>query len=362
MKKIKVLHVIEALGGGVYSYFTDLSSSFGNDASFETIISYSDKRKEIIPEKIASDFHKNMKLVRLPMKKEISPIFDLLAIIKLIRLISHTKPQVVHLHSSKAGVIGRIAHFLSGSKSKLFYTPHGYSFLRQDISKTKRNIYKFIEVSMSQLFGGNTIACGDTELIFAKEIDNAKLIRNGINISDIRSHKYKVINTKLTIGILGRITFARNPKMFNEIALRYPNINFIWIGDGELRHILNAQNIEITGWFNERTEGLNHLNKLDIYIQTSLWEGLPISILEAMALEKPVLATNVIGNKDIVVHGVTGYLFNTIEQLDGYLDYLKDENKRNKLGLMGYDRIKKLFDCHKNFEDLKKIYNSNLFQ
>ena len=62
MKKIKVLHVIEALGGGVYSYFTDLTHSLGNDSRVETVVVYNDKRSEIIPEKIPKDFHKNVKL------------------------------------------------------------------------------------------------------------------------------------------------------------------------------------------------------------------------------------------------------------------------------------------------------------
>jgi glycosyltransferase involved in cell wall biosynthesis len=130
---------------------------------------------------------------------------------------------------------------------------------------------------------------------------------------------------RLTIGIVGRITSARNPVLFNEIALRHSNLNFVWIGDGELQPLLNAPNIKITGWFLDREDALTALNTIDIYIQTSLWEGLPIAVLEAMAMQKPVLATNIIGNKDVVVHNETGFLFDEIAELDNYIEILKDE-------------------------------------
>jgi glycosyltransferase involved in cell wall biosynthesis len=68
----------------------------------------------------------------------------------------------------------------------------------------------------------------------------------------------------------------------------------------------NCPNIKITGWFLDREDALTALNTIDIYIQTSLWEGLPIAVLEAMAMQ-PVLATNNIGNKDVVVHNETGF-------------------------------------------------------
>jgi len=145
------------------------------------------------------------------------------------------------------------------------------------------------------------------------------LVRNGIDIKEIVKSYSKIKNDILTIGIVGRITYARNPKLFNDIALKFPNYNFVWIGDGELNHEITAPNIRITGWMLDHKKVLNELNNLDVYIQTSLWEGLPIAVLEAMALQKPVLATNVIGNKDVVVHNKTGFLFNSIDELNPFL-------------------------------------------
>lgn len=358
MNKIKVLHLVEALGGGVYSYFIDLSSFFGKREGIETYIVFSDKRSEIIPDKIKDDIHSNVKLIKIDIKKNISPISDTIAIYKFLKIIKEIKPDVIHLHSSKAGVIGRISYFLYNRKAKLYYTPHGYAFLRKDISKFNRKIYKVIEGGMKTFFGGVTIACGDTEYNYSIKLGKSLLIRNGVNISNISKHLQPHKNKKLTVGILGRITYARNPKMFNEIANKLSDLDFIWIGDGELNKTINAKNINITGWFTDRDIGLSYLNKIDIYIQTSLWEGLPISLIEAITLKKPIVATNIIGNRDIVEHGVNGFLFETIDECVNYINQLRDENLRESFGESGRKIAKEKFNFEKNFESLSQIYLS----
>ncbi len=357
-KPIKVLQIVEALGGGVYSYFMDLNHYLGPDQNLELYIIYSDQRNEIDPEKIRSSFHERIQLIRITMHREISPLADIRAIFQIRKSIRDIDPDIIHMHSSKAGVLGRIASSLTARRTVKFYTPHGYSFIRKDISSTKKKFFYLIEKYAQRLFGGVTIACGDTEYEYAKEIGDAELVRNGINIPDIQVHKKPFENRKITVGILGRITYARDPGLFNNIALRHPDLQFLWIGDGELRDLITAPNIEVTGWFTNRHEGLSYLNTLDIYIQTSLWEGLPISILEAMTLEKPVLATHIIGNKDIVVHGVTGYLFHrdNLEELDHFLELLKTEERRKSMGREGYARIEELFSSKKNFSGLKDLY------
>lgn len=356
MSKTKVLHIVEALGGGIYSYFMDMSYRHGPNDSLHTHVIYSDKRNEIQPEKVRADIHANVALIKVSMKREIAPLADIKSVIQLVRLIKEIAPDVIHLHSSKAGVIGRFAHFFSRSRSKLYYTPHGYAFLRQDISSGKQKLYRLIEKSMSRLFGGKTIACGDTEMEYAKKIGDSILVRNGINIPEVRMHKKSFQNTKLTVGILGRITYARNPSLFNKLALEFPEVSFKWIGDGELRDLITAPNVEVTGWFTDRKIGLSHLNDLDIYLQTSLWEGLPISLLEAMALEKPILATNVIGNKDVVVQGETGFLFDTPEQFAEHLLFLTSAEERKRMGANAYERVTEVFDCQKNFDQLGLVY------
>lgn len=357
LKKLKVLHVVEALGGGVYSYFCDLSHIMGNDPRLDVYIAFNNKRSEIDPEKIADDFNENCELIRLDLHKEISFIKDWKGILQIKKVLERIKPDIIHLHSSKAGVLGKIAYKIAAVKSEVFYTPHGYAFLRQDISSKKRLLYKFIEKYSQKLLGGITIACGDTEQQEAHKMHlKATLIRNGVPIQKIANYKRDIINKTLTIGILGRITYARNPAFFNEIAFAHPGINFIWIGDGDLRHEITAPNISITGWFTDRYSGLRHMNGIDIYLQTSLWEGLPIAVLEAMVFKKPVIATDVIGNKDIVLDGKTGFLIKDLNDAIKAITALKDPLLRNVMGNAAHDRANKLFDSTTNFNALTDYF------
>lgn len=360
MKKIKVVHIVEAFEGGVYTYFKNLSHFFGNNDKIETFILYSDRGNLITPSKVENEFSSDVHLIEIIMTRELSFSQDLKSTSQLIKILKKIKPDIIHLHSSKASVLGRFAHIFLNKKCQVYYTPHGYSFVRKDISEYKRGFYKFIETTIAWLFGGVTIACGDTEYEMACKLGKSKLVRNGVNIEDIIKYYKKSENQKLTIGIVGRITEARNPELFNSIALKYKNFNFLWIGDGNLRNKITSPNIRITGWLLSERDVFKHLNTIDIYIQTSLWEGLPIAILEAMALKKPVMATNIIGNKDIVLHNETGFLFEeNDDDLEKYFRLLEDEKIRKKMGEAGFKRCENLFDINKNFNDLYFIYKND---
>jgi glycosyltransferase involved in cell wall biosynthesis len=219
-----------------------------------------------------------------------------------------------------------------------------------------KKIYWAIEKNFQLFFGGETIACGDTEYKIAQKIGKSHLVRNGINIKEVNQYVTNHQNNTLTIGIAARITEARNPKLFNEIALKFPDYNFVWIGDGELNALITAPNIRITGWFMQRKEVLKELNAIDIYIQTSLWEGLPIAVLEAMAMKKPVLATNSVGNNDVVTHNETGFLFDNINELSEYIEILKDAETRIVFGEKAFEKCCNLFDKNKNLKKLASIY------
>src|SRR5690606_33464644 len=119
------------------------------------------------------------------MVREFSLIKDIKSTAQLVKTLKNINADIIHLHSSKAGVLGRVAVCFLKKKSLVYYTPHGYSFIRTDISKLKKNTYKFIESKMNYFFGTTTIACGDTEYEIASKIGKSKLIRNGVNIKNI---------------------------------------------------------------------------------------------------------------------------------------------------------------------------------
>ena len=356
MEKLKVLHIIEALGGGVYSYFTDLSHVMGRDDRLEVFIAYSNKRKEINPDDVAKDFHPNCKLILLDLVKEINPLKDFQGYLEVKRCIKIVQPDAVHLHSSKAGILGRLA-MRSFKNIPSFYTPHGYAFLRKDVSNKKRKFFKILEKNFARFSKTKTIACGDTEFEMASDIDQgAILIRNGVDVKSLSQKYSPKQNIQPIVAIVGRITYARDPALFDKIALSLPEIQFKWIGDGELRELITAPNIEVSGWFTQRSKALEEMSQIDIYLQTSLWEGLPIALLEAMALKKPIVATNIVGNKDLVVHGETGYLFTSEIEAVESISALLDRDMRIQFGNKAFNRVNQLFNVQKNFKSMADHY------
>jgi len=358
---MKIVHIVESFGGGVYTYFKDLANFFAQQKQVETYIIYSNNRNEVSEEKIYNDFPENIKLISVDMERELKPFKDLQSTFKLRKLLKDIKPDVVHLHSSKAGVIGRWATTLTGKRNHVYYTPHGYSFLRLDISPLKRKMFYAIEKLTQFVFGGTTIACGDTEFKIATKIGKSKLIRNGIDINKLSKYYQTAspTNTQITIGTIGRIMSQKNPLLFNQIALSYPQYNFIWVGDGDLKDKLTAPNITITGWVHEPLDIYKYLNNINIYIQTSLWEGLPIAVLEAMAFHKPIIATNVIGNKDIVIPGYNGYLFENTKDLESILPLIEDIDHTSKLGMNSYNECITKYNKDQNFKSLLTLYQTH---
>lgn len=304
-----VLHIVEAFGGGVFSFLSDLISSM--DKSINHIIVYA-KRPET-PENFQDYFPKNTIFIESKyLQREINLKTDIKAIKEIKQIIKTQNPNVIHLHSSKAGVIGRLASI--GKDHKVFYNPHGFSFLMKNTSRLKRKVYFLIEKLMT-IMPCTIIACSKGEYEEAKKLTKHCVnINNGLSIEKIKKDtqylKYHKANTtRPTICTIGRIDHQKSPSLFNEIAKQNPNLSFIWIGNGALKSELSAKNITVTGWLG-RNEVLKILNNSDIFILTSLYEGLPISLLEAMFLKKLCIVSNTVGNNSVIKDNINGYIAN----------------------------------------------------
>ena len=330
MSRKKVVHIVEAFGGGVFTFFTELANEMSKN--LDVVIVYA-KRKQT-PENFKEYFNEKIKLIEVEnFTRSINPIKDIKACMEVRKIIKQEKPDIVHMHSSKAGIIGRLV--VSSKNRKLFYTPHGYAFLKQDDPKLKRIIYKAIEKCTALIKRKcKIVACSKGEYEESlKILKNSTYVNNGININEINTiienNKESQINTKnLKICTIGRIGYQKNPELFNEIASKFPNIQFTWIGEGELREKITSENIDITGWM-ERKEVLKEVMNNDIFILSSLWEGLPIALLEAMYLKKVCIVSNVIGNKDVIQNGVNGFV---CDNLNDYINVISQiQNDKSKL-------------------------------
>ena len=160
----------------------------------------------------------------------------------------------------------------------------------------------------------------------------------------------------MRICTVGRIGYQKNPKLFNEIAKKLPNNEFAWIGDGELREELTARNISIFGWKN-REEALQSLNKYDIFMLTSLWEGLPMTLIEAGALGKLCIVSNVIGNKDVISNGKNGYVFNNVYEAKEIIDNIH-KKEYLEISQAFKNDVKRNYNIGTMIEKYKEQYNS----
>lgn len=184
---MKIVHITESFASGTYIYLKNLCHFLiKNNYDFNITIIYSGNRDNFNTTQLLKDFDKTINFVNIDMSNTISLFKDLSSSYKISKKLRIIDPDIIHLHSSKASVIGRWASFLSFKKHKLYYTPHGYSFLREDISPKMQIALKHIEKYTQTIFGGTTIACGDTEFEIAKKLGKAKMVRNGINLSELQ--------------------------------------------------------------------------------------------------------------------------------------------------------------------------------
>ena len=304
------------MGGGVFTYIVSLANHLVE--SYDVYLAYAVRPQT--PEDFRDFFDSRVHLIEVKdFVRQISPRQDLRALRELVRIGREVRPDVIHLHSSKAGVLGRLAYWRAGVP--LFYTPHGYSFLMRRASAPKRAFYRLLELAMARV-RCTTIACSKGELDEALSLSKrALLVNNGIDPEEIDACLEQAPGEKdgallgqgaYAVFTIGRICDQKNPELFNQIALSLPDLRFLWIGDGELRDALTAPNVEITGWLSRR-EVLRRADQADCFLLPSLWEGLPISLLEAMYLGKPCVVSNVAGNRDVIRNGENGFVCDTVE-------------------------------------------------
>lgn len=356
MEKKKVLHVVESFGSGVFSFLVDLVNSTDNE--FDITIAYGVRAETL--ENFKDYFSDRVSFIEVKnFTRSINPVKDLKALFEVKRIIKKVNPDIIHLHSSKAGFIGRFA--ANGKKVKMLYNPHGFSFLMKNSSKLKRILYWLLEkVGSSRKC--TIVGCSQGEYEEALKLSkNAICINNGINIEKLneetKEFKEKEIDfDNLKICTSGRIGYQKNPKLFNRIAESFPNLQFTWIGDGDLREELKSQNIQITGW-KTREEVLKILNENDIFILTSLWEGLPISLLEAMYLKKVCIVTDCIGNRDVIKDGENGFVAKDIDEFLLIIENIKKQKINvNKIINEELNDIRQKYNVKVMSEKYKKEY------
>lgn len=345
------MHVAEPFATGVLSFLIDITKRQVED--YEVYILYG--IRPLTPENVEQLFDKRVHLMRIDsFKGAIGTVVNLRAYYDVYKWYKGIKPDIVHFHSSASGFIGRWA--LPCKNIPAFYTPHGYSFLMKDGAMFKRLLFWLIEY-LSAKRPCMTIACSEGEYKEAKKLSlNATYVNNGINTVDLKTFVRPIgqdIQRPIQICTSGRILYQKNPKLFNEIAMLLPEARFTWIGEGELKTELTAPNIHITGWI-KRKEALNIIKNMDFFILPSLWEGLPISLLEAMYLKKICLVSDVTGNRDVIKNGVNGLICHSADE---YADSVRGFVNGSMDGVLFSERASKDVEENYNIDLMAQKYD-----
>lgn len=358
-KKLRVLHIVEPFAGGIATFIKQLTEQCPND---EHIILHGNRSEIIEPSELYRRFPSNCRFIRWKCtQREINPIADSLAFVQLMKVLISEKFDVVHLHSSKAGFLGRIACRVL-SFHKVIYSPHCGAFLRTDIGGFKRKLFQKLEIFANR-FSGVVICTSESE---NNAFKNAGIITKFINNGALINPLEKKINKNVfRVVCCGNVTSQKNPKQFNDIARLFehdPRFEFIWIGDGEDREVLKSTNIKVTGWIS-RDRVAKHLRQADLYLSCSSWEGLPYAVLEAMSQECPLLLTPCVGHVDLIKGNQNGYFFEETEEAHArILELMGFQRKRKRMGrasleicFTDFNAENSIFSYRKNYLELLKL-------
>jgi len=252
---------------------------------------------------------------------------DLQVLFSLLRFFKHLRPQIVHTHSSKAGILGRLAAHWAGIPV-IIHSVHGFSFSPFQ-SFFKRNFYLLAEKFCSRLTS-HFVFVAQSDILLARKkkliADNFSLIRSGFPLEKftglhedpaLLKKKYDLTDGHFVCGVIAPFKPQKGLFHLIEIADRVirknPAVIFFIAGDGEQRRELEnelqrrgiLQNFRLPGFIKDME---NAMDCFDIGLSTALWEGLPQSLVQMRLKKKAVIASDIPGNREVVRDGESGYL------------------------------------------------------
>ena len=358
MKPVRILHPITRLIVGGAQENTLLTASLLNRDRFQVEIlagPQTGSEGSLINEVRARE----IPLIILPeLVRQINPWLDLRALSKMTRLLRSGQYTIVHTHSSKAGLLGRYAARQAGV-SKIVHTVHGWSF-HDYMSPLSNWLYIWLERWIAT-FTDAMIVVSQTDMekgLRARvgRLEQYHLIRSAIPLEEFDStridreavrRELKIPLEATVIGSVCRLSPQKNPldwmRIAGMVSREYSDVYFLLVGDGPLRkqvEILSieegiAERIVLTGI---RRDIPRMLAAMDIFLVTSLWEGLPRTLPQAMRMNLPVIASQIDGAKEIIQHGVNGFLCppKELAQMAIYCGFLvENSEERRRMGKAG---------------------------
>jgi glycosyltransferase involved in cell wall biosynthesis len=365
-KLIKVLHITQA-AGGVKTYITN-------------IIEYSDSTRFLYavacPQSDMIDWKKQegVAVFQVDLIRPPSIIKDIKALRQTLAVIREFKPDILHAHSGKGGFIGRLAGRLTHTRT--VFTPNAFSYL--GFKGISRTIFKALEL-MGRRWTDVLLAVSESERRRAVDelhYDRRKtvVVPNSINIVK-SSNSSMGVQFKNHIGMIGRLLEQKNPEMFIRVAVKlhnqFPDCRFSLLGEGYHDYLKNRiyrmvkesqaeKYVRILKW-GDIKDALEFIESCDIFVLTSRFEGLPFSLLEALSLKVPVVATNVDGICDIITDGIDGLLVKPDDDnamVESISRLLNNRTLMQSMGRKGQNTVQKKFNISKNIKEIEEVYSN----
>lgn len=316
------------------------------------------------------------------LKDRISLISDLIAFVRLCKMLMVYQPSIVHIHSSKTGILARMACKLLNVE-KVIYHVHGWSFSRS--AGFSRKSYLWLEKLFYTMTTKYIFVCKQDMLDFVNLGGNIQIKTKSYIIYPgahfLKPYKQERFRTELrkklgfsdsdhVIGTVARLDHQKNPHIFVEIACNYSKIDsdakFLWIGKGVNRNEVNRQirklglsdKFVLPGYIDEVEP---YFSVFDTFIITSRYEGLPVTVLKSLACGVPVVGFRVNGINDLSdqfssVYGVEPYAIEGfVEQLINAKNMIKTRNKIIKIETK---YVREYFNLDRMYDNIIKVYDS----
>jgi glycosyltransferase involved in cell wall biosynthesis len=318
MSTTKVLHVIARMNvGGTARYVSELVANIPDSKLATGFVQGSEVEDPAVSQ---------LPVVRTKhLGRKISLVNDYKAWYELRAVVRECKPEIIHSHTFKAGLIGRLVP----GKHKHIHTFHGHLFEDNSFSRLEKKIITLVEKWLAP-HADVLVSVG---LNVGKELREAGIgvrqkwvsIAPGVEALTLtdksEARKSIGVNEKgILVGWMARMTSVKNPKLLLEVASRLPDVNFVMAGGGDLLETIKSnapENVKVIGWADAAT----FWSAVDIAISTSDNEGMPVALIEAQLSGVPVIATNVGSNSEVIEDQVTGLI--TSKSVDALVSAIK---------------------------------------
>lgn len=296
--------------------------------------------------------------------------FSVRSLISLLNAVKKHKIDIIHSHGKGAGIYSRILGLMTGKP--VVHTFHGFHYTHLN------PLYRWFYLSIEKLFAYFTdvfINVSESEknsCLYAGIVSNDRIVvvLNGVQIPTFR--KRSLTRKDTTFINVSRLSREKGLDVLlcivKTLSGKYQNFRMLIIGDGPERVSLERKARECglekyVSFLGFRHDVSNLLEQADIYITASRGEGMPLTVLEAMAASLPVVASSVVGNVDVVVHGENGFLFNINkpnEASEYLLELINDNALYDSMSKNAYKTIADKHSLDKMCAEIATIYNNIL--